>query len=138
MRTCSQRTICKVEYGSEVTTNLKHVHPEMRPDALYNPKEKLEKKKAPKKLKALTCDYCDDVNITDKISHKCYMIEKKVRSKFKAEIKHEIKTEGTRSLGFVNDPTYSTIPVGSKVCIEVIDSEDSVEYNKRRRTKPIV
>jgi hypothetical protein len=110
----------------------------MRPDALSNPKEKLEKKKAPKKLKTLTCDYCDDVNITDKISHKCYMIEKKVRSKFKAEIKHEIKTEGTRSLGFVNDPTYSTIPVGSKVCIEVIDSEDSVEYNKRRRTKPIV
>ena len=66
------------------------------------------------------------------------MIEKKVRSKFKAEIKHEIKTEGTRSLGFVNDPTYSTIPVGSKVCIEVIDSEDSGEYTKRRRTKPVV
>jgi len=58
MKTCSQRTICKVEYGSEVTTNLKNVPPEMRPDELYNPKEKLEK--APKKVKAISCDYCDD------------------------------------------------------------------------------
>lgn len=102
---------------------MKLIPPEMRPDELYNPKEKLEK--APKKAKAISCDYCDDKKITDKSSHKCYLIEKKVRNKVKAELKHEIKTEGTRSLGFVNDPTYSTIPAGSKVCIEVIDSEGS-------------
>jgi hypothetical protein len=138
MKTCSQRTICKVEYGSEVITNLKLVQPEMRPDALYNPKEKLEKKAAPKKIKAIACDYCEDATIKDKTTHQCYLIEKKVRNKFKAEIKHEIKTEGTRSLGFVNDPTYSTIPADSKTCIEVIDSEVSDDYNKRCRPKPIV
>lgn len=60
------------------------------------------------------------------------MIEKKARNKLRLEIKSEVKTEGTRSLGFVNDKTYSTAP--GKVMIDIQDSEQ----DKFKSAKPVV
>lgn len=43
--------MCKVEYGSELQTNLKYVPVDERPDALFTPPKA-------KRQKTLTCEYC--------------------------------------------------------------------------------
>jgi len=67
----------------------------MRPSDLYEPILIQKKRASP----VLNCDYCDE-KFKEKQSHKCYQIEMKVRQKVTKEIKHEIKTETSRSIGF--------------------------------------